>query len=255
MTRTRTRLLAALSTLTAVPLLTTPGAAPAAANPATTSVVARPAAPATTPPTARRVYAPGTSISQLDSTQVLVADRVAGTRGTWARWSWNGSRWVKVNAPAGAVFGRGGVVPAAVRRQGTGTTPAGAFTLVSAFGKGNPGTRMAYRTVTACSWWIQDPRARDYNRWRQSCAVPRATAAGSERLSTYVASGLYRQAVVVGYNYWNVRRYGSGSGAGIFLHHARRYTGGCVGIDDMAELTATVRWLDPARHPVLVIKA
>ncbi|MCH8612966.1 L,D-transpeptidase family protein [Arsenicicoccus dermatophilus] len=252
---TRPRLLAA-----ALATLTTLGSAPAAsASPAPGSPVARstaPAAvPAATPAAVRRVYAPGTSISQLDSTQVLVADRVAGTKGTWARYSWNGSRWIKVNAPATAVFGRGGVVPAAARRQGTSTTPAGAFTLVSAFGQGNPGTRMAYRTVTSCSWWIQDPHAWDYNRWRQSCAVPRTTAANSERLATYVASGLYRQAVVIGYNYWNVRRYGYGSGSGIFLHHARSYTGGCVGIDNMAELTATVRWLDPRRHPVIVVKA
>ncbi|AKT52918.1 hypothetical protein ADJ73_15315 [Arsenicicoccus sp. oral taxon 190] len=213
------------------------------------------AAAAPRPSAARAVYAPGTWVSQLQSTQVMVADRTAGTRGTWARYSWNGSRWVRVDSPAAAVFGRGGVVPSAQRRQGSNATPAGTFGLVTAFGAGNPGTRMPYRTVTGCSWWIQDPTQRDYNRWRESCALPAGVAGRSEHLADYVRSGLYRQAVAIRYNYTTPNRYGAHSGAGIFLHYAQSYTGGCVGITSMAELTATVRWLDPARQPVIVIKA
>lgn len=227
---------------------------------AVTAVALGPASPASPAlPSAaaapRPVYAPGTSVSQLQSTQVMVADRTAGTKGTWARYSWNGARWVRVNAPATAVFGRGGVVPSAQRRQGTSTTPAGTFSLVHAFGAGNPGTRLPYRRVTGCSWWIQDPGQRDYNRWRESCSVPASVARSSERLQSYVDSGLYRQAVVIRYNYTTPDRRGAHSGAGIFLHYARSYTGGCVGIDSMSELTATVRWLDPARRPVIVVKA
>ncbi|WP_286956397.1 MULTISPECIES: hypothetical protein [Arsenicicoccus] len=230
--------------LTALAALVT-AAAVGPASPAVTTAAAAP----------RPIYAPGTSVSQLQSTQVMVADRTSGTKGTWARYSWNGSRWVRVNANAAAVFGRGGVVPSAQRRQGTSTTPAGTFSLVHAFGVGNPGTRMPYRRVTRCSWWIQHPGERDYNRWRESCSVPASVARSSERLQSYVDSGLYRQAVVIRYNYTTPNRSGAHSGAGIFLHYARSYTGGCVGIDSMTELTATVRWLDPARKPVIVVKA
>lgn len=202
-----------------------------------------------------RVYAPGTQVSQYGAQQVIVADRTSGTYGTWARYSWNGTRWVRVNGSATAVFGRRGVVAATQRRQGTETTPAGTFSLGTAFGAGNPGTRMPYRRVTGCSWWIEDPSQGDYNRWRESCAVSGRVARNSEHLSSYVAAGLYRQAVVVSYNYAHPRRSGTGTGAGIFLHYARSYTGGCVAVNSMSELTATVRWLDPARHPVIVIKS
>lgn len=58
------------------------------------------------------------------SRQVMVADRTNGTRGTWARYEYLlGRGWVKVGSRSTAVFGRGGVVPAAGRRQDTNTTP------------------------------------------------------------------------------------------------------------------------------------
>lgn len=69
---------------------------------------------------------------------------------------------------------------------------------------------------------------------------------------------MYRQAAVVGYNYDRPVRSGYGSGSGIFLHYATQYTGGCVSIDNMSELTNTIAWLDPKytphhRHQGLVV--
>lgn len=203
----------------------------------------------------RLVNAPGTTINQTMSQQVMVADRTRGTRGTWARWSWNGSRWVRVNAPATAIFGKRGVVPAGRRVQGSNQTPAGQFPVLTAFGVGNPGTRMPYRRITGCSWWISDPGQRDYNRWRESCAVRGRVAANSEHMASYARKGLYTQGAVIGYNYTRPVRRGAGSGSGIFLHYARSYTGGCVGLTSMAELRATIAWLDPAKRPMIAIKA
>ena len=199
-------------------------------------------------------FAPGTSVSADVSQQVMVADRTSGTHGTWARYQWRGSAkgWVKVSSSGvGSVFGQGGVVPAGQRQQGTGTTPAGTFGVVSAFGVGNPGTTLSYRTIGSCSWWIEDPSQRDYNRWREDCS--HLSTSDNERLADYAGS-LYRQAAVLSYNYASPTRYGAGSGAGIFLHYATRYTGGCVGINSHSELTATLRWLDPAKNPRIVIK-
>ena len=118
-------------------------------------------------------FAPGTSVAADVSQQVMVADRTSGTRGTWARYQWRGSAkgWIKVSSSGvGSVFGQGGVVPSGRRRQGTRTTPAGTFGVVSAFGVGNPGTKLSYRTIGPCSWWIEDPSQRDYNRWREDCS-------------------------------------------------------------------------------------
>lgn len=184
-----------------------------------------------------------------------MADRTSGSHGTWARYEWRGPArgWVKVSAAGvGSVFGSNGVVPASQRRQGTNTTPAGTFGLVYAFGVGNPGTRLPYRTVTSCSWWIGDPAQRDYNRWRQDCSALSKT--DNEHLADHTSS-LYRQAAVIDYNYYSPIHRGPGSGSGIFLHYARSYTAGCVAINSHSELTATLRWLDPAKHPRIVVKA
>ena len=177
------------------------------------------------------VYAPGTRVSWRSSRQVMVADRTSGTHGTWVRYQWRGSSrgWVRVSAAGvGSVFGSGGVVDAGRRRQGTNTTPAGTFGVVSAFGVGNPGTKLSYRTIGRCSWWIEDPAAKDYNRWREDCS--HLSTSNNERLADYAGS-LYRQAVVLSYNYASPVRRGAGSGAGIFLHYATRHTGGSVGVN------------------------
>jgi len=200
-------------------------------------------------------FAPGTSVAADVSQQVMVADRTSGTRGTWARYQWRGAAkgWIKVSSSGvGSVFGQGGVVPSGRRRQGTRTTPAGTFGVVSAFGVGNPGTKLSYRTIGPCSWWIEDPSQRDYNRWREDCS--HLSTSDNERLADYAGS-LYRQAAVLSYNYASPTRHGAGSGAGIFLHYATRYTGGCVAVNSHSELDATLRWLDPAQNPRIVIKA
>lgn len=66
--------------------------------------------------------------------------------------------------------------------------------------------------------------------------------------------GQYRQGAVIDYNYDPRIRRGYGSGAGIFLHYATRYTAGCVGLNSMDELTRTVVWLDPQQNPRIVIR-
>lgn len=197
--------------------------------------------------------APGTRIRPSRSQQVLVADRTSGVRGTYRRFEWrpDEERWAAVGSSR-AVFGYGGVVAGNRRVQDTGTTPAGTYRLLHAFGVGDPGTAMLYRQVTGCSYWVLDRDAADYNRWRESCTRP---PRDGEHLQTYVQQGLYRHAVVTSFNYDDPRvRSGAGSGGAIFLHYATRHTGGCVGLTSMAELTRTVRWLDPDKNPLIVIR-
>lgn len=201
-------------------------------------------------------HAPGTSVSYKTSRQVMVADRTKASTGTWARYEWRGigkGCWVKVGQKSTARFGSGGVVAAAKRRQGTNTTPAGSFAIKYAFGEGNPGTRMGYRTIKARSVWVNNPRLKDYNRWRENSTL--SGRGVGEDLSGYRDRGLYRQAAVIGYNYDRPVRYGRGSGSGIFLHYSSTATGGCVGLTNRTELNRTIAWLDPAKRPRMVIKA
>jgi L,D-peptidoglycan transpeptidase YkuD (ErfK/YbiS/YcfS/YnhG family) len=204
-----------------------------------------------------RATAPGTDISYRTSQQVMVADRTSGTHGTWARYQWKGTSrgWVKESpSGVGSVFGSGGVVPASIRRQNTSTTPAGDFGFVSAFGVGNPGTKLAYRTVDSCSWWDENPASSTYNRFVENCRTTLKDPATGEHLASYTSS-MYRQAAVLDYNYYGSQhRSGAGSGAGIFLHYATSHTGGCVALDSHSELNATIAWLDPAENPRIVIQ-
>ncbi len=62
----------------------------------------------------------------------------------------------------------------------------------------------------------------------------------------------YHNALVVDFNVHPAVR---GRGAGIFLHDlgpAKGPTAGCVAVPPET-LTAILRWIDPARHPVISI--
>lgn len=199
------------------------------------------------------IYAPGTHVSYRTSQQVMVAHATSGTRGTWARYQWTGTSrgWVRVSASGvTAHFGKHGVRAGSRRVEGDMTTPAGTYGFVMAFGTGDPGTKLTYRRITSCSWWIGDPSAADYNRWRTDCHS--LSKSKNEHLADY-AGKQYRQAAATDFNYYSPRRSGHGSGSAIFLHYATNYTAGCVGLGSLSELTNTLRWMDPAKHPRIVI--
>ena len=222
-------------------------------------------APAPSPaPPVQVGNAPGTSIHHTQSRQVLVATLTGGStgtyHGTWARYQWDGTSWAQVGDTNTDVrFGKNGVRAGSVRVVGSYTTPAGTYSLPFAFGEGNPGTAMSYRTITACSWWLGNDaftigRPDLFNRWYENCS---GSYPDSEDLSFYRDKGFYRQAVVVAHNYYDPRKAsGPGSSSAIFLHYspAGSYTAGCIGLTNYSELVNTVRWLDPAQNPVIVIR-
>lgn len=179
-----------------------------------------------------------------------------GTFGTFARYQWNkpSCGWVTLGRATG-VFGRNGVVPAAQRVQGSDQTPAGTFPLLSAFGVGNPGTRLPYTRLGTAQWWDERSNSATYNQiiyGANGCTLDSCEHL-IEDTDAY-GKQLYDQAVVIGYNIPATHRSGGGSGAGIFLHYAHSYTGGCVAITDYTELRATVAWLNAAQHPLIVIR-
>lgn len=176
------------------------------------------------------------------SEQVIVV-----SHGRLAAFERQADGWDEVFMARRAFVGRAGIVPGATRRQGTGTTPAGTFSVVSAFGRlPDPGTRLTYRRVDRTDSWVYDPRRpRVYNTWQERW--PRSPYA--ERLWDYRVR--YRYALVLDYNLppADVR-----AGGGIFVHvDIGRPTSGCVAVSQR-RMRALLRWLDPAADPVVVIR-
>ena len=134
-----------------------------------------------------------------------------------------------------ARLGYGGTVAGTKRKQGTGTTPLGTYTMSETFGNGSaPSTSMPYHRVVSGDYWVQDRKSAYYNTLRNKSAggfrwsLKSSSKDSSEKLSSYTKQ--YRYAVVINYNRApDVKVVGRGSG--IFLHvKGSGATAGCVGI-------------------------
>lgn len=131
-------------------------------------------------------------------------------------------------------LGYGGTVAGGKRRQGTGTTPRGTYSITSAFGlKPDPGSWVPYHRVKAGDYWVEDNASAHYNTLRNKAAggfrykLPASDPNSSERLTDY--PGQYDYALVINYNRPpGAVRY---RGAGIFLHvKGSGATAGCVSV-------------------------
>lgn len=160
-----------------------------------------------------------------------------------------GTGWVRTSSTPGRI-GANGFVAGSTRQQDTGTTPAGMYWVRTAFGvQPNPGTRMPYTRVDSRYWWVEQKDSRYYNQLRlASQGGFRLSHADSEHLVDYPTQ--YQWAAVVDFNRPHPV---PGRGAGIFLHvNGRGATAGCVSVPATV-MRATMRWLDPAKHPVIVM--
>jgi len=191
----------------------------------------------------------------------------ADTRAAMRVWRRTDGGWRLVRGPVRVRLGYHGWVRAQARRQNTGTTPAGRFQLRYAFGnRANPGTALRYRHVDSNDVWPYEPRdPATYNIYQpRQAATSHWRKDYRERLASYRYQ--YAYAVVLGFNmpsgvHWSTRRHqyvarhsaDTGRGGGIFLHVQRTtYTAGCVA-GPLQTIRWTVRWLDPARHPRIVM--
>jgi L,D-peptidoglycan transpeptidase YkuD (ErfK/YbiS/YcfS/YnhG family) len=177
----------------------------------------------------------------------VVADSPSATTATLTAWLRDGAGLVKAFGPVAAYVGQAGIGQAS---EATSHTPAGVWPLTEAFGIRPAGhTRLPYRQVTTSDWWVSDAGSPHYNT-HFSCApgtCPFDEGAG-ENLGK--AGPVYDHAVVIDYNRSPVV---PGAGSAFFLHAGDgRPTAGCVSLP-AADLDAVLRWLDPARHPVIDI--
>ncbi len=186
----------------------------------------------------------------------IVTVSSSGSYANVVAWQLRGGVWRAVIQTKAARVGTHGVVPGSTRKQGTGTTPGGTYTMTEAFGiAANPGSAMPYHTVTSDDWWVEDNNSAYYNQMRRASqggfdtSLPSGALNSSEHLVTY--STQYRYVVVINFNRPpNAVRY---RGAGIFLHvNGTGSTAGCVSVP-LATMVSIIDWLDPAQHPRIAI--
>ena len=179
---------------------------------------------------------------------LVIREREAGSQLVWAdTWERTATGWQPVLGRMDAVIGKAGFAPWGAKKEGDSKTPRGIFLLGQAFGySGAAVTALPYRQTTANDYWVDDPASPNYNRW-----VSGPQPAGSfERMKP--DHHLYEYGVVVEYNTQPVV---AGQGSAIFVHVWRKPgwgTEGCVALsrEDVLRLLA---WLDPAKHPVIVL--
>lgn len=204
-----------------------------------------------------------------DARQVVVVTApswrsTTGTLRTYERAK--GGEWRVVVAATPAFLGYGGLAPADRRRQGTGTTPAGTFAVVNAFGRSaDPGTELPYRRVDRDDAWTYNPRVpATYNLFQDAPVSWSSYGNYVEMLWSYGRQ--YDYVTVLDYNLpegevtrnaRGVRRTDSPAdtraGGGIFLHVSKgEPTAGCIAVA-RPTMKSILQWLDPAKDPVLVV--
>jgi L,D-peptidoglycan transpeptidase YkuD (ErfK/YbiS/YcfS/YnhG family) len=226
--------------------------APVAASEAIAASIVPSAPGALAPPVPGARRYDGTMRDSVRTVLVVSATSWRSTAGRLTVYVRAGSGWRAVRTMK-ARLGRTGLVLAAQRRQGTGTTPAGRFAITETFGRrADPGTAMPYTKVTLDHWWVQDRRSRYYNQMRRGSqggfALTRTGYYGSERLAAMGPQ--YDYAAVIDFNR---PRPVIGRGSGIFLHaYGDPTTVGCVSVhrDRMVEI---LRLLRPGDRPRIII--
>ena len=188
--------------------------------------------------------------------QVITVNHTEGWHAKVTLWRKSDGRWERRMTARDGRTGYGGLVKGKERRQGTGTTPLGTYTMTESFGNARrpAGTNLPFHRVRRGDYWVQDNKSRFYNqlrnkrqggfRWR----LPSSDPNSSERLADYGRQ--YAWSIVIDFNRPDPVKH---RGSGIFLHvNGDGATAGCV---------STPRWfmrkamkkLQPRLHPVIAI--
>lgn len=197
---------------------------------------------------------------------VVTTDGWDALQGTLRRYERRSERsaWRPVGGTVPVVVGRSGLawgvgrhapVPggAPVKREGDGRAPAGSFRLSSAFGYAPAGEvrwiRLPYLHSTEPVKCVDDPKSAYYNQVVDERKVAKDWDSKEDMRRR---DHLYRLGVIVDHNWAAQTRPGAGSC--IFLHvwqGPETGTAGCTAMEE-EKLAEVVRWMDPARDPVLV---
>jgi hypothetical protein len=145
-----------------------------------------------------------------------------------------------------------------VKKEGDGKSPAGVFSLGTAFGDSSqplPGLKTPYLQLTPSIECVDDSSSKYYNRVVDRSAVVPDWNSSEHMRSVGEAS---RWGIVVGHNGGDMTSDAnppvSGSGSCVFLHIWGTSTHGTAGCTAMPQnqLETLLTWLDPTRKPLLV---
>jgi len=138
------------------------------------------------------------------------------------------------------------------KQEGDNRGPAGIFRLSSAFGyapaRSAAWIKLPYLATSKQTEGIDDPKSRYYNKLVDRSKVATVDWRSSEKMRR--DDVLYQWGVIVEHNPAAV----PGAGSCIFLHTWKDLatpTTGCTAMSE-SDLVKLLRWLDPARHPILV---
>jgi len=175
-----------------------------------------------------------------------------------------GEHWKRTGVAKRVVLGRNGlgwglglhagVGDGPLKVEGDGRSPAGAFELGTAFGYSpSPpdGMLMPYRSAGKNDFFVDDPRAPDYNRWVNLTGDENPDEHWSSFERMRRPDGLYELGIVVLHNSDPVV---NGRGSAIFIHLWRSpgaATAGCTALSKKSMLYL-LKWLDPDRKPLLI---
>jgi L,D-peptidoglycan transpeptidase YkuD (ErfK/YbiS/YcfS/YnhG family) len=181
--------------------------------------------------------------------QVITVNATSGYHAVVSLWVRRDGRWDRTATTRSGRIGYGGLVVGSKRRQGTGTTPIGTYSITETFGNAPrpAATRLPFHRVRHGDYWVQDNRSAHYNQ-RRHVSRGGFRPATSEHLPDYGAQ--YRWSLVIDFNRPDpvLRR-----GSGIFLHvNGAGATTGCVSVPRRFVRNMMSR-LRPGMAPVIAI--
>jgi L,D-peptidoglycan transpeptidase YkuD (ErfK/YbiS/YcfS/YnhG family) len=139
--------------------------------------------------------------------------------------------------------------------EGDGRAPAGIFSFGTAFGyaqEAPTGCKLPYHPATDRDYFVDDPESPQYNQWvtlSSDVSDSQRPWKSAERMRR--DDYLYKLGIVV---QENTNPAVKGRGSAIFLHIWRAPglpTVGCTAMEE-ENLLKLVRWLDPAKNPLLI---
>lgn len=173
------------------------------------------------------------------------------------------SNWKKTGKPFAVVVGANGMawsdglneLPSDTGRllmktEGDGKSPAGIFSLTSAFGTSeNAGQlKLPYTRLTEYTECVDDVKSAHYNKIVNRMQVGNFDWKSSEKMLEIVPQ--YDLGVFVEHNFERQK----GAGSCIFLHiwqNANTGTAGCTAME-RKNIESVLAWLDPQKNPVLI---
>ena len=196
---------------------------------------------------------------------VVLTEDWTSTTGVMRSFERNGSKneWKKHHSGVPVMVGKTGfglgrglvrvnLRGAPLKKEGDDKAPAGIFRLPTAFGyasaRSASWTKLPYLALSTRIEGIDDPRSRYYNRLVDRSKVAKVDWRSSEQMRR--DDVLYKWGVVVDHNPTAI----PGAGSCIFLHvwkSPSSPTAGCTAMRER-DLVRLIRWLDPARRPILV---